>query len=273
MMESSTDDLEKSSVADSSTTYPYNSAKAETVSGSDQDDLGSRHPKSFSVIYSESASESRLLYSGGSDVEFDTGSLFQNGEKEMLRRYLQDTAHYTDTSGGILTSNQEMFEHFLFSNACDSSPRGDSDMKDNFEAMDEEDLDNYVGHEVGVSRDLTKAMDLDEDFNSSDSFASTESIIPKKIACPKCPKRFMFKSDLKRHDKHKHLRIIDSYFCRYCKKAFSTKEQLKSHEQVHKKRSKMSAKYYCGNCGKAFSNSGNLHYHLKKCPNQQETSK
>lgn len=269
MLEGSGEEIEITSTADSSTTLQHNSAKAETISTTDVEDSGNktskayREDRTFSLIYPDNQDEPVVLYnSDGSQCIPE--NLHHNGDDEMLRRYLQDTVQYND-SREISDSSQEVYEHFLFSNATESSYRSENDGTDNYENMDETGCDDYVGHEVGVPKTLTKGIDLDEDFNSSDSFASTESIIPKKIQCPKCPKRFMFKADLKRHDKYKHLRIIDSYFCRYCKKAFDTKEFLKSHEQVHLKRSKNSNRFRCEYCKKTYKNPGNLSYHLKRC--------
>lgn len=87
----------------------------------------------------------------------------------------------------------------------------------------------------------------DFDFNSSDSFSSTESIIPKKIQCPKCPKRFMFKSDLTRHDKHKHA-VKQKLTCTVCNKEFFSQQNLRFHEKSHRP----SVDIVCFVCKKTF---------------------
>lgn len=270
MLEGSGEEIEITSTADSSTTLQHNShnsAKAETISTIDESGIRSKiyEDKTYSLMYPDNQEEQPVLHnSDGSQCMPE--NLQHNGDDEMLRRYLQDTVQYNDSRE--IESGQEVYEHFLFSNATESSSRSENDGTETYENMDETGCEEYVGHEVGVSKSLTKGIDLDEDFGSSDSFASTESIIPKRIQCPKCPKKFMFKADLKRHDKYKHLRIVDSYFCRYCKKGFDTKEFLKSHEQVHMKRNTIN-RFRCEHCKKTYKNPGNLSYHLKRCPGYQ----
>jgi len=99
-------------------------------------------------------------------------------------------------------------------------------------------------YKIVFDQNLQKNLD-DNDFNSSDSFASTESIIPKDIKCPKCPKKFMFKSDLTRHDKRKHSNK-QKLTCNNCSKEFSCQQNLLYHEKSHK------SEFKCNKCNKNF---------------------
>ncbi|EEB17170.1 zinc finger protein, putative [Pediculus humanus corporis] len=149
---------------------------------------------------------------------------------------------------------------------------------------------NFDNESVGVNPETLGVRFEDCDFNSSDSFASTESIIPKNINCPKCPKKFMFKSDLLRHDKYKHS-SKPKLFCKYCNKEFVSQQNLLFHEKSHKKKrnslkceickkvfkksavlikhmekkhSKNTSLFFCTDCNKNFSTQNLLNNHIKK---------
>lgn len=99
----------------------------------------------------------------------------------------------------------------------------------------------------------------DFEFNSSDSFSSTESIIPKNIQCPKCPKRFMFKSDLTRHHKHKHA-VKQKLSCGVCQKEFFSQQNLKFHEKSHRQTQDI----VCFLCKKTFRSQSVCYKHMEE---------
>lgn len=99
----------------------------------------------------------------------------------------------------------------------------------------------------------------DCEFNSSDSFASTESIIPKNIKCPKCPKKFMFKSDLFRHDKNKHT-LKEKRTCTICLQEFNNRQCLIYHARSHCQ--KLQKEFKCLTCKKMFKIFGTFVSHI-----------
>lgn len=190
------------------------------------------------------------------------------GDSQILQRYLNDAAYFKPETSDVSNPSSTVSLNFIEKPLVDKSYLDDTG--------------------VGVSPEALGVRFEDCDFNSSDSFASTESIIPKNIKCPKCPKKFMFKSDLLRHDKYKHS-VKPKLTCKFCNKEFASQQNLIFHEKSHKKLSanrcemckkafkklgflvkhmvkkhSKSASFSCGQCSKVFASQGLLNGHVKK---------
>lgn len=207
-----------------------------------------------------------------SNLNFHFDAREYGGDPQILQRYLCDSASLKSETNDI------------------SNPSSGADSFSFLSKQNNNEADKsfYDEAHVGVSPEALGVRFEDCDFNSSDSFASTESIIPKNIKCPKCPKKFMFKSDLMRHDKYKHS-VKPKLSCKYCSKEFASQQNLVFHEKSHKKRSankcemckkifkkpgflvkhmmkkhSKSTPYTCGQCGKIFMSQNLLNNHFKK---------
>lgn len=176
-------------------------------------------------------------------VTYTYESCEYSGDPQILQRYLSDSANVVHDSN--TTCNQPVGTVTL-----------------NFVKKESSIFDKtfYDSDSVGVNPETLGVRFEDCEFNSSDSFASTESIIPKNIKCPKCPKKFMFKSDLLRHDKYKHS-VKPKLFCKYCNKEFVSQQNLFFHEKSHKKKKSF---YKCEVCKKTFKKSAVLVKHMAK---------
>lgn len=166
------------------------------------------------------------------------------GDTQILQRYLCDSANVLCDSGTIPNSAVEAVTLNIVNKPNNNLPEKSP----------------YDNNSIGVNPETLGVRFEDCDFNSSDSFASTESIIPKNIKCPKCPKKFMFKSDLLRHDKYKHS-VKPKLFCKYCNKEFVSQQNLLFHEKSHKKKR---SSYKCEVCKKVFKKSAALVKHTMK---------
>ncbi|KAK6633024.1 hypothetical protein RUM43_012767 [Polyplax serrata] len=181
-----------------------------------------------------------------SSLTYNYDNCEYTGDAQILQRYLCDSANVLCNSGTISNSTVETVSLDFINKQNNNVP----DVEKSFNDSDS----------VGVNPETLGVRFEDCDFNSSDSFASTESIIPKNILCGKCPKKFMFKSDLLRHDKYKHS-VKPKLSCKYCNKEFVSQQNLLFHEKSHKKKRNS---YKCEICKKIFKKSSLLVKHTMK---------
>ncbi|XP_023219520.1 zinc finger protein 84-like, partial [Centruroides sculpturatus] len=105
-----------------------------------------------------------------------------------------------------------------------------------------------------------------EHLQAKSSQSSSKEPNERKHQCDKCPKKFLYKSQLQRHVRsHTGER---PFLCQICKKAFTQKAHLKGHMALmHLNEETVSLsqdkKHQCSECGKTFSKKCLLDIHIR----------